>query len=512
MAVLRCPACGAAADNLEARFCSACGAALADGRSAPPADTHEAESAKAPPPAWEAYADPWTGITLERPAGWEAHTVNGATTIARDPEGRVAASLLMLPMTQPATAEEVARRFIGASRVVVPSFMAWQLPVAEGETSNTTRLTLRTQADLNGPVDGVIFVETRDGAAVIRGFQAPSSELAGLRPVFERILASVRTIEALPRTRFVEANEGALTGYVPHGWQAAARLTRGPGGLPLFELRAADPAGSAMLAMPPGVQQYAATPAAGQMAPYRPLMPAVHYIDQALGGEIRRQHPGAAVEPAVSHPDLARLHTILETEANAPLPVLCDVASVRYTSVERGTPTRTRTFAKLTVTPALGLWSAQVWAVLRARAEEFAAREPVLLGVLHSIRPDPQWLARERQRARMALAQAQQRVAFAQQALLQSQQHLFQTRMGIAQDAIRHTERRMAMSERQVHSFDNVLRGTQDMYDPATGRVFNVDLAGYGQYWANALDQVYLGDFLSGPPQTGMHRLEPLDP
>jgi hypothetical protein len=57
-----------------------------------------------------------------------------------------------------------------------------------------------------------------------------------------------------------------------------------------------------------------------------------------------------------------------------------------------------------------------------------------------------------------------------------------------------------------------VLRGTQDMYDPMTGRVFSVDLAGYGQYWANALDQVYLNDYLSGPPQPGMHRLEPFDP
>ena len=338
------------------------------------------------------------------------------------------------------------------------------------------------------------------------------SKLKEIAPTLEHILASVRPIEPLARTHFVETNEGACSGYVPQGWQVIARVRRGLDRTSLFEFKATDPTGMTTITMPPAFKQYQGNivMAFNTLAQYRAIVPATRYNQDTFVPQIRRNHPDATIERIANHPDMAQVATAQETRSNVPgLDIVCDVASVQYTFSRNGTLYRARDIVQITQTRATGTWTVQVKAEMRAPATQFEEQEAILSGIMNSIEMNQQWQQREKQYAQGVLNQAQQRAINAQQAHLQSQQNLFNAQMGIAQDMVAGTNHRNDAFQQAMHGVGNAIRGTQDMYDPQSGRVFNVDL-GYGTYWADAMNQVHRGDYLNGAPGLYMHKLEPL--
>ncbi len=145
-------------------------------------------------------------------------------------------------------------------------------------------------------------------------------------------------------------------------------------------------------------------------------------------------------------------------------------------------------------------------AKMNAPAEQFEEIEPILQGIADSIKVDPRLTRAEQMRGKQALTQAQQRFFQSQQDYLAALNNAQHVQMDIAQDMVQGQLQRNAEFDRVNYAVGNAIRGTQDMYDPWTGQVYNVDIGAY-QYWGDG-SRAYGGSFWDSP-KLSWHKLEP---
>jgi hypothetical protein len=135
-------------------------------------------------------------------------------------------------------------------------------------------------------------------------------------------------------------------------------------------------------------------------------------------------------------------------------------------------------------------WSASLDIYYRAPDSEFGAWEPVLSGVLDSIKMNPAWEVGERQLAQNYIQNAQTDIA---RRTRQISQTLSET-----SDILNNSYwDRQATYDRISEQRSNVTLGYQNMAAP-DGEVYKVP-SGYEQYWVSGLGDVYGGSWLTQP-------------
>ena len=428
----------------------------------------------------------------------------GAILVCQDAEALTCASLRPLQLQNPVPAETLARQVVALLRKVAPQMNAYKAP-----NSTQERVIMRIEGIFNNtPIEGLFCVEVHGAKAFFSGYQAPTRLIKQLAPTLEYILASYRPEKPLPRERFVEANQSAFTGFAPQGWRVQAIMQRDHQGTPIGEMKATDPTGFNSVEVSGQYQQFTENPML-MFGPARFLafMPAVEYIKRFVVPQLQPRLRNMRVEQIVARPDLTQkmqAEAMLIGEHTATTSY--DAASLQYTYINNGRLYRNKTFVKLTRYRGLGNWMVLFGAKMNAPAEQFEEIEPILQGIADSIKVDPRLTRAEQMRGKQALTQAQQRFFQSQQDYLAALNNAQHVQMDIAQDMVQGQLQRNAEFDRVNYAVGNAIRGTQDMYDPWTGQVYNVDIGAY-QYWGDG-SRAYGGSFWDSP-KLSWHKLEP---
>lgn len=450
---------------------------------------------------WRSYRNGWLGLSLDVPADWRVVPAEGVAVNA-DPQGLTSAVVRMFQLGGPVPSETLARRVVAALREVTPSLQAWivpaggDIPAAEGAT------VLRIAATVAGtPVEGLACVQATERAGLVTGYTAPVARRGADRDTLRRVLGSVRFGDPVAVTPFADGSEGSYSGYAPTGWNVRAALWRSPTAerIPLLDLRAADPTGTATLVMPPQVQQFPLGPP--QLATARV------YLSQVVLPWCRREHPGCAVDGVEDHPELARRE---QRRAAPGLGVVCDASSMRVRYPAGGTVYVEQLYVLVTRISTVGLCTAAVVQRRRAPAGSFEEQDAYFAGITESITPDPGWQQREDARAAQVLGQAYTRYQRANADYAGAVRHLGQVRADAAGAMRAGAHRRWNEFERvQQDLIMPALRGEQLMVNPRTGDRWSVPLR-FGSFWADGADRVYLARPGDGSPAPGADRLEPI--
>lgn len=523
-----CRSCGSAVEKLTCphcqrpiggsdRFCEGCGTPLSH-PSAQPEPTAAQKSLidkRAQPNNWRKFTNAWYGFTLDLPPGWFARTGAGVTLIAPDAQGYVCVILRPLQVKKGTTAEMLARHIAGVQRKAFTSFSAWSDPPLKEEAPNAQTLVMRYKGIYqNVPIEGVLVVRVKEELALVRGFQAPGTQMEKLAQQMQQIMTSLRFSEPLSLQSYRETNEGAFTGSIPRGWSISANVTRSSDAsrTPVVHLRATNPPQTSTLEIPPIYEQYSEQPLPLMMGggiSFRPVQTAEQYIQLVTIPTILRSQRDARIETIEHRPDLSELATLeAARDDHFGLGTICDVASVTYTSLSNNVTSRTKDFVQISHIRAAQTWTARISAILRALEAQFEEQEALMAGIVEAIQPDEQWKKREVARSDQFFLLARQRLARVQSQAAGAIQNLHQANLDIAENMRAGVQHRNAQFSTLQQDMDRIIAGYQYVYDPIDQQVYDVPV-GTGQLWAGD-GSVYRTHAGLTPPKLGLHRLEPL--
>jgi hypothetical protein len=510
MEALSCPRCGAPL-NSGAAACPYCGVGLIDSPGAqhpptPPVAPGSLERIAPVPPGWTLVHDPWHGFTLSHPPGWEVSTVLGQITVRLDPAGITAAAISPFTVPAPTNARQVAQQFVALAHSVIPSFQAWQ---QDNATPESNRITLKTRGVRFGQmVEGIYNVLVDGTNCIISGYQAPAGQIAASGAVLGRILSTYRTAALMARQQMREPGEGAFTIDVPVGWTYQAGVNRaniGGAGSLQFNI-ARDTQGRISANMPSYLWSYLEGMGGlfGAFTggyPALPYMPAAQFCTQQVAPWMSKAQAGLRVERAVERPDLAELSGFDLARAGYPpgtwevsmaiLETTYDEGGVRLRQKSRVGTMRMRSSPQM--------WNANLDSYYRAPAAEFATWEPILAGIVGSLKVNPAWQAGEQNLAQGYIANAQRDISRRQVEISRT--------LSETSDIITNSYwRNQAVYDRLSEARSNAMLGYQNMAEPGRD-VYKVP-SGYDRYWLDGLGNVYGGSWLT-QPEINWKPLEP---
>jgi hypothetical protein len=484
--------------------------------SAPPTGAPAAEPQVALPPlppGWVEQRNEWAGVRVAYPAGWRALCTGGTISVRQDPAGLAAASIQPVHLPMPMPAAQLARQWLESLRPFLPYLNAWEAPES---AATDGRCVLRVQTQLYGQdLAGSYLISTHGQDGMISGFLAPRQQADAYVPTFQHILASFRPIPQMARAGHTEPSEGAFQVWAPQGWTAQPGLNRnniGGSASQICTVRQ-DPAGL-VCAVQPGLFWVFQEPNPlmwGMPSPYqnRPYEPAAKFSQGFLAQWMSQYNQGLRIETIEERPDLA-LRAGLEGIKAGVDPRTMEITAVHMLTSYNEGGRRMRQVSEVSVTHPRsqggffmptpgGLWMAFLTNYYRAPEEEFAGLEPVLQGVLDSMRVNPAWQQRE-------LGRNQAYMAAQQQDIQRRQRQISQTLSETSDIVSQGYWDRQQVYDDLSHQWSNTILGYQDMTDNA-GTVYNVP-SGYDQYWKDGLGNVAAGGWLSDPG-LGWTRLDP---
>jgi hypothetical protein len=454
------------------------------------------------PDEWARYANPWSGFAIAHPRNWQVVCMQGQVSVREDLAGVCSASMQPMRLQAPMPAVQAAQMWIAAVRQFYPNFEAWQLP---GQTDSDHKVSLRVELNAFGrKLVGSYLVSVHGQDALVTGFHAPVEMVDARQKDLETILSSFRPIEQMPRQAIQEPTENAFTVWIPRGWQAQAGLNRnniGGMALPTFtafrdpqKLTAAVVAWFTWTFQEGGMGGMFGFGGQNQALPY---MPAVPLGQQIIVPWMRNFQQQFQLEAIHDRPDLVPLFAAEIAKAGVnPQTVDLSVATIVTSYTEMGVRIKQKSrllvqHPRMNVTFLMGSpWNAYIDTYYRAPEAEFTAMEPVLEGILDSMKTNSAWQQNE-------LMRSQGYIRNAQQDMQRRQRQISQT-LSESSDILNQAYwERQGVNDKLSHRWSNAMLGYQDMSDGA-GTIFNVP-SGYDQYWRDGLDQVYGGSLLTQP-------------
>ena len=522
MQALTCPKCGAPlqADMRSCPYCRVGFGSDAPGAHSGLADPQPGPAAPEPPrgPAptpqgWVLHKDYWHGFSIAHPPGWEVAAFQGQISIREDVMGVVSALIWPFVSSTPTSARQVAQQFTALARSVNPSFQIWLQP---NVAADSPRLSIKTSEVKYGQqMEGYFNLLVNGTNVIISGYSAPSQVIAQRSPVLTQILSTFGQVEMAPRQMIVEQAEGAYSLAIPQGWTFQGGVNRnnvGGAGTVQFSVKR-DPQGMVMSAMPNFLWFYmdaapsiwGAMPGAAESLPF---MTASQYVAKRIVPWMKQFQKDLKVESIVERPDVAEL-SAQELLKVGYAPNMFDVgcAVLETTNTENGV--RLRQKSRINVQRQRGaasawmaspaMWSASQDVYFRAPDAEFAGWEPILTGILGSLKLNPSWQAGERQLSQNYIQNSQNDIA-------RRQQQISKTLSETSDIVANSYWDRQATYDRISEQRSNAMLGYQNM-TTSSGEEYKVP-SGYEQYWVNGLGDVYGGSWLTQPDINW----QPLDP
>jgi hypothetical protein len=341
---------------------------------------------------------------------------------------------------------------------------------------------------------------------IISGYAAPVRVIAERSSVLTQILSTFGQVEMAPRQMIVEPAERAYSLAIPQGWTFQGGVNRnnvGGSGTVQFSVKR-DAQGMVMSAMPNFLWFYmdsapsiwGAMPGAAENLPF---ISASQYVEKRIVPWMRQFQKDLKVESIVERPDVAELSAQELLKAGYP-PNMFDVgcAVLETTNTENGI--RLRQKSRINVQRQRGsaspwmaspaMWSANQDVYFRALDAEFAAWEPVLTGVLASLKMNPAWQAGERQLSQNYIQNSPNDIARRTQQISKT--------LSETSDILNNSYwDRQASYDRISEQRSNAMLGYQKMTTDS-GEAYKVP-SGYEQYWVSGLGDVYGGSWLAQP-------------
>lgn len=510
MANLSCPHCGAAVYR-AAVWCGYCGAPRAPGMPPPLGEPGPLPDL---PADWVRYADEWSGFALGHPPGWEVRGTRGLITVREDAAGSTAAMIWPIRLPAPADVQTVAAQFVAWARAGNPSFEAWRVP-EESPASNRILLRTRSQRQ-NVTLDGGVTITVDGLNAMISGFQAPAPSASARAPVMVQVLRSFRLIPPMPRRPYREPREGAFDALAPAGWIAQGQANRNHvGNAAICQFWANfDPQGFVQAVVPGQAWMFTDGWAGWLMGipagPTLKYLPAGAFASQWLAHHMQPQHPQLAVESVQDRPDL--LPELYEDGAKVGLtPQNTEIAAACLTTTYTlgGMRMRQKTVVStargrggMAMTGCMaGQWSALLNAYYRAPADEFAALEPILAGILSTYQVNPVWQQQE-------LMRMNQLSAAIQQDAFRRQREISRTLSQTSDIIMSGYYERQKTYDHVSHQWSNAILGRTDVLDPSSSIVYSVP-NDYDQYWRDNSGYFHGGSWLTRPDPS-WQKLDPV--
>jgi hypothetical protein len=186
----------------------------------------------------------------------------------------------------------------------------------------------------------------------------------------------------------------------------------------------------------------------------------------------------------------------------------CGVASIQYTFSRNGKIYREKDFIQVDHLTQIGTWMVKISLQMSALADQFAQQEPIFIGIIEAIQANEQWQNAEQARAAQVFNQAARNLENVQHKYIATLQNIQQQQLDIAQDMRAHTNRHIAAFDSLQEDFRNIINGRQNMVDPMSGKVYNVE-TGYNAYWAGD-GYIYGTQNYDRSPKIGLHKLNDL--
>lgn len=500
MRALTCPKCGAPV-QAETPVCPYCGVGLVDDHPMTDLPPREPPAVQIPE-GWTLTRDGWHGFSIAHPLGWQVVTTKGQISVREDPVGRVAALIWPFSLPGPVHARQVALQFTGMARSLNPSFQAWQQNTAD----DSNRVTVRTrQMRLGQSFDGCFNILVQGSNAIVSGYEAPTQVVAERGPIMAQILSTFRTAELMPRQWVQEPMEGAYSAAIPAGWSFQGGVNRnnigGSGSVSFSTGR--DPQFQVGAAMPWYHWNYMDGWGGfmGAMGGYQAMRytPAAQYAAQQVAPWMGRSLKELKVEAVIDRPDLAEFFQRDLLEAGY-LPGMFEIQTAMLETTHTENGVRLRQKARVSTQRQMGggglmsgvmpMWVATMDIYYRAPDLEFAEWEPVLAGILDSLKMNPAWQMGERRLAQNYIANSQ---ADTQRRLHQISQTLSETTDIITSGYWNRQQTYDRISEAR----SNATLGVQNVTS-ASGDVYKVP-NGFDQYWVDGLGNLYGGSWMSQP-------------
>lgn len=506
MQPILCPQCGAPLQS-RAPQCPYCGVGLENSPTAV-GSISQAQNPPVIPPGWTIHKNSWYGFTIAHPPGWHVIPVKGRFSIRKDVGGLVSAWIwpLALPgdalIGDPRTAaRQVAEYYIFQLRQSDPSVQAW---LAETKDEQPGRLTFRLQRNfMNTPLEGIFTVLLAGASAILSGFECPTGQSGSHADSMRQILASFRTIPAMPKQHVCEPREHAFEVDIPQGWLYQAGVDRNhPGGTGIVQFMAGrEQQNLVCLVFPGQIWTFIDSQWGGwsSMPGYQamPFMPAAQLCQQWIVPGMQQQMHDLAVQEILDRPDLTYQGYLDLAAKGMSTNVDMTTANLTVTYSENGVHLKQRAIVVTSRTRNPygqgGTWIGFLNVYARAPENEFEQWAPVLDGMAASFTMNPAWQAREQGLVNNYLVQSQRDRS---RRLQQISQTLSQTSDMITSSYWSRQE----TYDRLSHMWSNTILSYQDVTS-AGGEVYNVP-TGYDRYWVDGLNNIYGGDWNTQPDIT----------
>ncbi|MEZ4320306.1 MAG: hypothetical protein R3F61_22695 [Myxococcota bacterium] len=462
-----------------ARTCSQCGAPRT-GRSA---------AAPPPPPGFVPYVDAWSGFSVHRPEGWEAHP--GPQGVRFVSENGSVLAIGKLPPHATATPSDHVRG-------ILQGFPPGDVTVMRDEPAATT---VRFQG---GPWSGQIQVRM-SGRGGLYVYGRTQEATLDIHAACNQLLASLTPIEPAPRAPFRDPHEGSFHVMQPAGWVVHHTFAQPQGQRTPWCRVVADPEGRTFVAcevdaMVPFLDRPREAPAPQGF--FATLGRMAQQVDEAMSGATRMPFQG--MRPAIEHHYVPRWIAAIPGSVLRGIEELSPTAALARMGLPDGT-TRVIRVEGIRL-PFLGPehWGAVMAGFVQAPDAELDRLLPVLLGIQQSFTIDPRW--QQQERARVQQMQAMQHQQHMQQMRMSQQLHQqrmndiaamgaastasWQANQDISDMQMQSWRAQQGMSDHAHHQTINGIRETAD-YVGAGGQVWNAPEV--DRLWTNGQ-----GDFVGG--------------
>lgn len=425
---------------------------------------------------WTTLEDPH-GFRVELPRDWTVSVEDSGFALFQPPGDATAGgpAVFVWPLYVGAAGDQSlqARRLLDD---------LWPLVFGDWPKGSTRwiegRGVLTGNLDPRGPVRGMAILSVSGDSGMLSGWWTPPDSTATWRPVCLRILSSFASdpsllrpeaVGALPLETWTDPTEGAFTVKIPSGWTGeggltrpyidaavSLRLTRGTD-LILFEQPRVP-----IYVCPNWVldfsgftkgSTYPTGPATQPMIVWDYLS-AADYVEDLLVPDLARSYPGLKVD-SVKEVDVPDPRSPLVVRSSGAVATLSDEGGFSYGVVA---------VTQLVSTAGNpGLWLAGA-TLHRSLPEDAAAMARMVAVIGASVRVDPAW----------AEAEAK--------AVAQRTQIISQTGEDIAAIVSETFAYQSAVGEHTSREWSNAILGRADVYDPESGRIWNVP-SGSESYW-----------------------------
>lgn len=463
-------------------------------------------AAQSPQGVWQHYGGDESAFTMQYPTNWKvsADPKSGRIEVA-SPEG---ASLSILPFFLANTAinQNNAPTLLHLMLQQTAPSNSWSQPQAIG--TNAIKSTLSSQAE--SAAASIVFTPTTAGTAgrfcitrVPRGAQQISAD------TFAHIMNSLKFagvpntgaqnagsqagggIGPITYTQFVDPDQNSFSVEVPAGWTNTGGMVRpiAIDARPWAKTVSPDSTITAFLGDPqigpctiPSALNYklgarqgmTSTTAYGLKTVYLNYQTAPVFLKKYGHMILSKFATDIAEQGIEEYPELARSYNKNCTASSA--------ASMKFTAMYKGVPIVAYFLAstKSLVAYGTGMW----WVTLLGGVVTTADRETpgveVFLHMLRSFQYNPQWSSN----AIKAAGDTSNIVTNASNSIFNTISNSYWARQ--------------AVQDRAARNFSNYIRGTQDLQDPQTGNVYNVEY-GPKYHWIDSGGTVFGTDSTETP-------------